>query len=160
MTSKGKQVQRPTGSGVPGSRRPCRFPEPRATSQTAVSNPRYGERMSDQRRIVDLEVRLGGERVSSETTAICAGPDVVIVVTVLPDHGVLFELTTTFVGHKGVDTHVAHLVLGPPGKDHAIETEDHPHERLNPTYDPRGCAYEHIHVLMVNRPGDVGGLIA
>ncbi len=104
--------------------------------------------MSEQRRIIDLEVRLGGARVTSETTAICAGPDVVSIVTVLPDHGVLFELTSTFIGHQGVDTHVAHLVLGPHGEDPKIETEDHPHERLDPTYDPRGCAYAHIHTLM------------
>jgi hypothetical protein len=37
---------------------------------------------------------------------------------------------------------------GPLGEDPAIETEDHPHERLDPAYNPRGCAYEHIHVLM------------
>lgn len=104
--------------------------------------------MDQDRLIVDLEVTLGGKRVSSETTAICAGPDVLTIVTVLPDHGVLFELTSTFVGHKGVDTHVAHLVLGPPGEDPAIETEDHPHERLDPYHDPRGCAYQHIHALM------------
>ncbi len=104
--------------------------------------------MGDRRRIIDLDVRLGGEPVTSETTAVCAGPDVVSVITVLPDHGVLFGLTSTFIGHRGVDTHVAHLVLGPLGEDPAIETEDHPHERLDPAYDPRGCAYEHIHVLM------------
>ena len=104
--------------------------------------------MSDQRRAIDLDVRLGGERVSSETTAICAGPDVLTIVTVLPDHGVLFELTSTFIGHQGVDTHAAHLVLGPPGENDEIETEEHPHERLNPTYDPRGCAYEHIQILI------------
>jgi len=39
-------------------------------------------------------------------------------------------------------------VLGPPGENNEIHTEGHPHERLNPAYDPRGCAYEHIHVLM------------
>jgi hypothetical protein len=104
--------------------------------------------VSEQRRIIDLEVRLAGERVSSETTAICAGPYVLMISTTLPDHDVLFELTSTFIGHKGVDTHVAHLVLGPPGEDDEIHTEDHPHERLDPTYDPRGCAYEHIHILM------------
>jgi hypothetical protein len=104
--------------------------------------------MSAQRRIIDLDVRLGGQRVSSETTAIYAGPDVVSIDTVLPDHGVLFELTSTFIGHKGIDTHVTHLVLGPFGEDPTIETEDHPHERLDPTYDPRGCAYEHIQILM------------
>jgi len=73
---------------------------------------------------------------------------VLTIVTVLPDHGLLFELTSTFIGHKGLDTHAAHLVLSPPGEENAIETEDHPHERLDPAYDPRGCAYEHIHVLM------------
>jgi hypothetical protein len=104
--------------------------------------------VSEQRPIIDLEVRLGGNRVSSETTAMCSGPDVVSIVTVLPDHGVLFQLTSTFVGHKGVDTHVTHLVLDPLGEDPTIETEDHPHERLDPTYDPRGCAYEHIQILM------------
>jgi hypothetical protein len=87
-------------------------------------------------------------RTSSETTAMWSGPDVLAIVTVLPDHGVLFELTSTFIGHKGLDTHVAHLVLDPCGEDNAIEAEDHPHERLDPTYNPRGCVYEHIHVLM------------
>ena len=104
--------------------------------------------MSERRRIIDLGIRLGGKRVSGETTAICAGPDVLTVSTVLPDHGVLFELTSTFIGHRGVDTHVAHLVLGPLGEDPEIHTEDRPHELLDPAYDPRSCAYEHIHVLM------------
>jgi len=104
--------------------------------------------MSEQRRIVDLEVRLGRKRVSSETTAICAGPYVLMISTALPDHGVVFQLTSTFIGHKGVDTKATHLVLGPLGEDPAIETEDHPHEQLDPTYDPRGCAYEHIYTLM------------
>lgn len=100
------------------------------------------------RLIIDLEVKLGGARVNSETTAVCAGPDVLSIVTVLPDHGVLFELTSTFIGHEGVDTHVTHLVLGPPGEDPAIETQEHPHARLDPTYDPRGCTYEHIQILL------------
>ena len=104
--------------------------------------------MNDQRRVIDLEVSLGGKRVTSETTAICSGPDVLSIVTVLPDHGVLFELTSTFIGHQGIDTHVAHLVLGPPGEDDEIHTEEHPHQRLNPADDPRGCAYEHIQVLL------------
>jgi hypothetical protein len=104
--------------------------------------------MGDRRRIIDLDVRLGGERVSGETTAIRAGPDVMSVITVLPDHGVLFQLVSTFIGHKGVDTHVAHLVIGPLGEDPEIHTEDRPHELLDPAYDPRSCAYEHIHVLM------------
>jgi hypothetical protein len=104
--------------------------------------------MDGRRRIIDLDVRLSGKRVSGETTAIRAGPDVLSVITVLPDHGVLFQLASTFIGHKGVDTHVAHLVLGPPGEDPEIHTEDRPHELLDPAYDPRGCAYEHIHVLM------------
>jgi hypothetical protein len=104
--------------------------------------------MSEKRHAIDLEVSLGGKQVTSETTAICAGPDVLTIATVLPDHGVLFELTSTFIGHEGVDTHVAHLVLGPTGEDAQIHTTDHPHERLDPTYDPRGCTYEHIQILL------------
>jgi hypothetical protein len=46
------------------------------------------------------------------------------------------------------DTHIAHLVLGPLGEDPEIHTEDRAHELLDPAYDPRGCVYEHIHVLM------------
>src|ERR1017187_819957 len=52
--------------------------------------------------------------------------------TVLPDHGVLFQLTSTFVGHKDVDTHVTHLVLDPLGEDPTIETEDHPPRATRP----------------------------
>jgi hypothetical protein len=100
------------------------------------------------RLIIDLKVSLGGARITTETTAICAGPDVLTIVTVLPDHGVSVELTSTFIGHQGVDTHVAHLVLGAPGEDTQIHTTDHPHERLDPTYDPRGCTYEHIQILL------------
>jgi hypothetical protein len=104
--------------------------------------------VDEQRRTIDLTVTLGAKRVSSETTAVCAGPDVLTIVTVLPDHGVLFELTSTFIGHEGVDTHVTHLVLGPPGEDPEIHSDDHPHERFDPRHDPRGCAYEHIDALM------------
>jgi hypothetical protein len=104
--------------------------------------------MDEQRLIIDLEVKLSGTRVSSETTAICAGPDVLTIVTVLPDHGVSFELSSTFVGHEGVDTHVTHLVLPPPGEDAEIQTEQHPRKRMDPEYGPRECAYQHIDVLM------------
>jgi hypothetical protein len=34
--------------------------------QQAITAARYGERMSEPRRIIDLEVRLGGELLSSE----------------------------------------------------------------------------------------------
>ena len=40
--------------------------------------------MDEQRTHHDLEVKLSGRRVSSETTAICAGPDVLTIVTALP----------------------------------------------------------------------------
>lgn len=104
--------------------------------------------MDGRRRVIDLDVRLNGKRASGATTAIRAGPDVLSIITVLPDHGVLFQLASTFIGHRGVDTHIAHLVLGPLGEDPAIHTEERAHEFLDPAYDPRSCVYEHIHVLM------------
>jgi hypothetical protein len=159
----------PTGGAAhPPRRNPGRTPRPRRPqgaehphgqsspgAQYAVAGARYGKEVSEPRDIIELEIRLSGEPVSSETTATWSGPDVLAIATVLPDRGLAFDLTSTFVGHKGIDTHVTHLTLGPPGEDPEIHTEDHPHERLNPTYDPRGCAYEHIHVLMeyLNRLG-------
>ncbi len=102
----------------------------------------------EARRIIDLEIRLGGNPTSSETTAMWSGPDVLTIATALPDHGVVFQLTSTFVGYRGVQTHITHLTLGPLGEDPTIETEDHPHEQLDPRHRPRHCVYEHIHVLM------------
>lgn len=98
--------------------------------------------------IVDLEVKLDGSRVESETTCVWAGPYVLVIATVLPDRELAFELVSSFVGHRDVPTHVAHLALGPVGECAQISTDDHAHESLDPVIGARECAYEHVQVLL------------
>lgn len=100
------------------------------------------------RRIVDLDVKLDGRRVQSETTCMWAGAYVLVLATVLPESGLAFELVSSFVGHRDVATHVTHLVLGPPGNAGEISTDDHAHESLDPMIRARECAYEHVQVLL------------
>lgn len=100
------------------------------------------------RRIVDLDVKLDGRRVESETTCMWAGAYVLTVATVLPERGLAFELVSSFVGHRDVATHATHLALGPPGKAAEISAHDHAHESLDPMIRARECAYEHVQVLL------------
>lgn len=104
--------------------------------------------MGATRRIVDLEVRLDGRRVSSETTGVWAGPYVLTIATTLPDRGLALTLTSAFVGHEGVATHATHLALGPPGHDPEISTSKYANASLDPVLAPRGCVYEHVQILL------------
>jgi hypothetical protein len=61
---------------------------------------------------------------------------------VIPRADLALELHSPFTGHTGIPTHVAHLMLGPPGSEPSIVAFDHEGDSLDPTYAPRGCAYE------------------
>jgi hypothetical protein len=91
--------------------------------------------------VIDLELRLDGQPVESETTCTWAGAYVLVVHTVIPRADLALELHSTFVGHPGVETHVDHLVLGPPGRAPELSSADH--DELDPMLSPRGCVYEH-----------------
>jgi hypothetical protein len=93
-------------------------------------------------------VRLNGEQVGSETTAMRSGPDVLTVISVLPDRGVLCQLTSVFVGYKGVPTHAAHLLRGPLDREIELVRRDHEHDSLDPIFRTREWAYEHVQVLI------------
>ena len=103
--------------------------------------------MSD-RPTIELPIILDGQPAESETTYTWAGPYILSLHTVLPQHGLALELHSTFVGHQGVATTAVHLVLGPPGHTPVRITAEHPHEQLDPTFAPRACAYEHAHQLI------------
>jgi hypothetical protein len=105
------------------------------------------------RRIVDLDVKLDGRRVESETTCVWAGAYVLTVASVLPGRGLAFELVSSFVGHHDVATHVTHLALGPRGMAAEIDAHDHAHESLDPMIRARECAYEHVQVLLERLAG-------
>jgi hypothetical protein len=99
-----------------------------------------------ERPAIDLELRLDGQPVESETTCTWAGAYVLAVHTVIPRADLALELHSTFVGHPDVETHVAHLVLGPPGSSPELTSSDH--AQLDPMLSPRGCVYEHAQRLI------------
>jgi hypothetical protein len=119
-----------------------------AFGASSVPAGRYGEGVASPRRPIDLRVKLDGERVGSETTAMRSGAYVLTISTVLPDRGVAFQLTSTFVGHRGVGTQATHLALGPVGHEPRLWSAEHDHQELDPIFRARECAYEHTQVLI------------
>jgi hypothetical protein len=101
-------------------------------------------------RTIALEVKLNGHRAQSETVCVWGGPHALVIATTLPEPELAFELTSVFVGHKGVPTHVTHLSLGPPGLAPVMRTDDHAHTNLNPHNKVRECVYEHVGVVLEN----------
>lgn len=73
---------------------------------------------------------------------------VLTVHTVIPKADLALELHSTFIGHPRVRTHVVHLKLGPLGHEPALTSADVDEAQLEPTHDPRGCAYEHAQRLI------------
>lgn len=92
------------------------------------------------RATIDLKLSLEGARVQSETTYLWAGPYVLSVHTVIPQPDLAIELHSTFTGHPGTPTAVAHLILGPPAHTPVLTCAEQPREDLCPG---DGCVYEH-----------------
>ena len=96
-----------------------------------------------------LDVRLDGGPVEAHSTYwASAGGRVLTIAMVLPEHGLAFELISTYVGHAGVPAHVTHLALGPVGHPASIGHVEDPEQQLDPAADPRACAYDHAHQLI------------
>jgi len=96
-----------------------------------------------------LRVQLDGRDVETHSTYTAAGGGrVLTITTVLPGHGLAFELISTYVGHAQVAAHVTHLTLGPVGHPASIEHIEDLEEQLDPAVDPRASAYDHAHQLI------------
>jgi hypothetical protein len=108
---------------------------------------RYGCPVS-QRRNVNLEIRIDGELVSSETTFAWAGPYLLAIATVLPDSGIALGVHSSFLGNQGVPTLASHIVLGPIGRAPYAVSAEHAHESLDPALRPRECIYEHTLIVV------------
>jgi hypothetical protein len=135
--------------------KPCRSPMPArarthgSTRRVATWAGRSGTVSAcASRPLIDLELALDGVATWSETTCTWAGAHVLSVHTVIPRSELALELHSTFIGHHGIPTHVVHLVLGPPGRGPIITASDDDGDELDPTYAPRGCAYEHAQQLI------------
>jgi hypothetical protein len=94
---------------------------------------------------INVKLSLDGALVPSETTYVWAGPYVLSVHTVIPRPDLAIELHSTFTGHPGTPTVVAHLVLGPPGHAPALTCDERPREDLLVC---DGCVYEHAMQLV------------
>lgn len=83
-----------------------------------------------------------------------------VIITVLPEHGLALELDSVFVGHEGVPTCATHLTLGPVGHDAVIAPVEHEHARLDLSSGARDCAYEHAEMVLetLNQLGYEAGI--
>jgi hypothetical protein len=89
----------------------------------------------------------GRPRPSHSRYARSAGGLVLTIATVLPEHGLAFELISSYTGHRDTATIATHLTLG-EGRDGEIDSCRHPHEELNPAELARACAYDHASCLI------------
>jgi hypothetical protein len=99
-------------------------------------------------RTIALAVDLDGDQVASETVCVFAGAHALTIVTTLPQRGLAFELTSSFVGHEDVHTHATHLALGPPGHRREISATEYEYLSVDPVLSPRDCAYEHVAIIL------------
>jgi hypothetical protein len=98
-----------------------------------------------ERARIDVKLSLDGVRVQSETTYARASPYVLSVHSVIPQPDLAIELHSTFTGHPGTPTAVAHLTLGPPGHLPVLTHDERPREDL---LVGDGCVYEHAMQLV------------
>lgn len=99
-------------------------------------------------RTIPLAVKLDGKQIASETVCVSAGAHALTIITALPDPGIAFELSSSFVGDEDVATHATHLALGPPGHESRISVREYENAHVDPVYGPRDCAYEHVAILL------------
>jgi hypothetical protein len=107
------------------------------------------------RRLVAFEIKLDGLQADSETSCAWVGPNLLTVVTMLPEADLAVEVHSTFVGHAGVPTCATHLVLGPVGYAPTTITAEHEHASLDRAGDARQFVYEHAQIL-IEILGDLG----
>lgn len=98
-----------------------------------------------RRRSISLPISVDGRPVASETLLATAGAYVVVLATVLPDHGV--EVHSTYLGHADADTQAGHLLLA-PGVTPATETIAHSEHALPVVHARRRCLIDHANVVL------------
>lgn len=107
--------------------------------------------------IVPLRLELNDQPLESETSYIRFSPYVLSVRTVLPETPLCVELHSVFTGHRSIQSHATHLLIGPLGREPRRFSRDHVREGVDPVENPRSCVLEHtlqlVDVLSV--PGRV-----
>ncbi len=92
---------------------------------------------------IPVKILIDGESVRCQTRATSVGPYVLVLDTVLGDHGI--DLHSTYTGHEGTSTLASHLLLAPGLRD-TIAAE-HEHDAIPVTHARRRCLYDHLQHL-------------
>jgi hypothetical protein len=82
--------------------------------------------------------------VRSETWLTDAGLNVVVLTTAIRGRGIWVE--STYLGHVGAETQVAHLTAA-PGRQGETESRSVPHELIPVIHVRRRCLYDHLQEL-------------
>jgi hypothetical protein len=94
----------------------------------------------ESRAKIPVKIAIDGESVRSETLASSVGAYVLVLDTVLPDHGV--DLHSVYAGHPKVRTQAVHLLLA-PGQHESLSVE-HEHDEIPVMHARRRCLYDHL----------------
>lgn len=96
-----------------------------------------------QRTPIPIKIAIDGTEVRSQTRVADGGPYALTLSSVLPDHAT--ELHSTYLGHPGAPTRVAHLLLAPGIiESEAVEREE---ASIPVMVARRRCLYDHLQQL-------------
>jgi hypothetical protein len=113
-----------------------------------------------QQHVEGVRISVDGRLLASETTATAAGPSVLVLITAFGELGV--TITSTYIGHEGIDTLAAHLVITP--ESHSLEQVAHSRDALPVTHARERSLLDHAQrvqdALVVRTHGTVAVDIA
>ena len=91
------------------------------------------------RRPIACRVRLDGMPVRSETLLTEAGPNALVLSTMLRDRGIWLD--STYLGHGSAETQITHLLVA-PGRAGETEARSVPHDEVPVIHVRRLCLYD------------------
>jgi hypothetical protein len=92
---------------------------------------------------IPVQIVLDGEPARSQTRATAVSPYVLVLDTVLGEHGV--DLHSTYTGHDATSTRATHLLLAPDLQE--TLAAEHEHDAIPVTHARRRCLYDHLQQL-------------
>lgn len=104
------------------------------------------------RRQIACRLRLDGMPVRSETILTEAGPNALVLSTMIRDRGIWLD--STYLGHGSADTQITHLLVA-PGRCGETEARTVPHDDVPVIHVRRLCLYDHFQRLQ-DFLGDLG----
>jgi hypothetical protein len=96
------------------------------------------------RRPVSCRIRIDSMPARSETVLTEAGPNALVLSTTIRDRGIWLD--STYLGHGGAETQLAHLMVA-PGRVGETESRSVPHDEIPVIHVRRLCLYDHLQRL-------------